>query len=240
MPRLQRVLSMIYPDQCLVCENLVTSSGGLCGACWRATPFITGLSCETCGIPLPGEAATAAFCDDCLVLKRPWEKGRAALSYRDVGRRLVLALKHGDRTEIAPVAARWMEQAGAAMLSRDTVLVPIPVHWSRLVSRRYNQAAELSRALSHNTGLPHCPDALVRTRRTPRLDGLTVDQRFATVRDAIQPNPRRQDRLEGKAICLIDDVMTSGATLASATQAVYASGADRVFVLVLARVEKAP
>lgn len=240
MSRMQRVLSMIYPDQCLVCEAMVATSGGLCGACWRETPFISGLVCDACGVPLPGQSDTVAFCDDCLSLKRPWERGRAALTYRDIGRRLVLSLKHGDRTEIAPSAAQWMAQAGREILLPDTLLVPIPVHWSRLVTRRYNQAAELSRALAQQTGLHHCPDALFRARSTQKLDGLTVDQRFATLVDAIQANPKRQSTLQDRRICLIDDVMTSGATLSCATNAAHQAGADRVFVLILARVEKAP
>ena len=241
MSRLQRVLSLVYPDQCLICDAMVTTSGQLCSTCWRGTPFITGLVCEACGVPLPGtEASGEAFCDDCLMTPRPWERGRAAIAYRDVGRRLVLLLKHADRTEIAKAASPWLVRAGEAILSTETVLVPIPVHWTRLVTRRYNQSVELSRAVAQNTRLLHIPDALLRTRRTKKLDGLTVDERFATLHDAIQPNPRHIPRLQGRQVCLIDDVMTSGATLATATHALYSAGADRVSVLVLARVEKAP
>ncbi|MEM8803147.1 MAG: ComF family protein [Pseudomonadota bacterium] len=241
MPQMQRVLSLIYPDQCLACDAQVTHSGALCGECWSNTPFIDGLVCDACGVPLPGSNdGEAAFCDDCLAQPRPWEQGRAALSYSNIGRRIVLALKHGDRTEFATAAAPWLFRAATPLLKHDTVLVPIPVHWTRLISRRYNQAAELSRALAHHAGLPHCPDALVRTKRTRKLDGLTVDQRFATLNDAIQPNPRRSNELKGRNVCLVDDVMTSGATLACATNAAFAAGADRVSVIVLARVEKAP
>lgn len=241
MTQMQRVLSLIYPDQCLVCDAMVTHSGALCGECWRNTPFIIGLVCDTCGVPLPGiDGDGKAYCDDCLAQPRPWEQGRAALSYKGTGRRIVLALKHGDRTEFATAAAPWLFRAATPFLQHDTVLVPIPVHWTRLIKRRYNQAAELSRALARHAGLPHCPDALVRTKRTRKLDGLGVDQRFATLNDAIQPNPRKTNALKGRSICLIDDVMTSGATLACATNAAFAAGADRVNVIVLARVEKAP
>lgn len=241
MPQLQSVLSLIYPDQCMVCDTMVTYSGALCGGCWRETPFISGLVCDACGVPLPGsDDGAAVYCDDCLTQPRPWEQGRAVLLYRDIGRRIVLALKHGDRTEYATAAAPWLFRAGATLLKHDTVLVPIPVHWTRLITRRYNQAAELSRALAKHAGLSHCPDALVRTKRTQKLDGLNVDQRFATLNNAIRPNPRQNDMLRGRHVCLIDDVMTSGATLACATKAAFAAGAKRITVLVLARVEKAP
>ncbi len=240
MRQLQRALSLIYPNQCVLCETRVEEHGGLCAECWRETPFLTGLLCETCGASLPGEDAGQVFCDDCMALPRPWEQGRAALSYRGTGRRVVLALKHADRLDLVPACAGWMARAGRDILTEDTLLVPIPVHWTRRLTRRYNQAAELCRGLSAVTGLDAEPDGLLRTKRTPKQDGMTVGQRFANMADAIQPNPKAQTRIEGRRLCLVDDVMTSGATLSSATGALFAAGAKQVCVLVLARVEKAP
>lgn len=241
MHHLQRALSLIYPDQCIVCDTLVETSGGLCSTCWRRTPFIEGLVCDTCGVSLPGhDEGAIVHCDDCLGANRPWDKGRAVLAYRETGRRIVLALKHGDRTDLAPALAGWLARAGKELINPETVLVPVPAHWSRLVARRYNQAAELSRALAARSSLEHCPNALVRTRRTRRQDGMTVDQRFVNVTGAIALNPRRRTRIDGRNVCLIDDVMTSGATLAAGTQALLEAGAAEVCILVLARVEKAP
>lgn len=240
MRRMQRALSLIYPDQCLLCEARVDRSGGLCADCWRETPFLSGLVCDACGVALPGEDTAGVLCDDCIAISRPWDKGRAALSYRGAGRQVVLALKHGDRLDLVPSAALWMARAAAPILTANAVLVPIPAHWSRLLTRRYNQAAELSRGLARVTGLDHCPDALIRTRRTTKQDGMTVDQRFANLQGAIRLNPRRADQLDGRTVFLVDDVMTSGATLAVATEASLDAGADRVCTLVLARVEKAP
>ena len=224
MRGLQRALSWIYPAQCLLCTTLIEKPGGLCPDCWRATPFLTGLVCDGCGCALPGRSDVVELCDDCLSMPRPWEAGRAALSYRDLGRRIVLSLKHGDRTDLAASAAEWMLRAGRPMLPDDALFVPVPIHWSRLLVRRYNQAAELSRALSRLSGSDACPDALIRHRRTPTQDGKTVEQRFRN--------------LTGRNVCLIDDVMTSGASLSACAETVHSAGANRVFVLVLARVEK--
>ena len=238
---IQRALSLIYPDQCVLCPELVETSGGLCANCWREMPFIRGLACETCGVPLPGQGDdTPSHCDDCLVLDRPWEAGRAALVYRDAARRLVLKLKHGDRPDLAEPAVGWLEVAGQRLFREDTVLVPVPIHWSRMIRRKYNQSAELARALADRTGLEYCPDALMRTRRTDVQDGKTVDARFANLHDAITADPKRAQTIKGRNVCLIDDVMTSGATLSVSTSACLATGARRVDVLVLARVEKAP
>ena len=235
---MQRALSVLYPPQCRMCAEHVTEDGGLCAACWSETPFLRGLVCDMCGTSLPGSDSGLALCDDCLLMPRPWDAGRAALSYRDLGRRMVLALKHGDRLDIAESAATWMLSAGAPYLRDETVFVPIPVHWSRLLSRRYNQAAELTRALAARSGCNHVPDGLLRVHRTARHDGLSVEERMRNMEGAIEVNPKRTDDLRSRRVCLVDDVMTSGATLASGTRALKAAGVDHVFVLLLARVEK--
>ena len=216
---------------------MVADDFALCAACWRDTGFIEGLVCESCGVPLPGDDTEATIhCDDCMSIARPWQRGRAVFRYEGAGRRMVLALKHGDRTDLARPAARWLARAGAPLLLPDTILVPVPSHWRRLVSRRYNQAAELVRALALYTGLDTAPDLLVRSRRTPVLDGMGREARFAALSGAIRPHPRRA--ATGRPVLLIDDVLTSGATLGAAAEAARQAGATRVDVLVLARVAK--
>lgn len=236
--RLQTAVQMVYPPRCLVCGGLVESDFGLCGSCWRETPFITGLVCDLCGVPLPGTSAGIEHCDDCLTTARPWTHGRAALTYRDAGRKLVLALKHGDRQDIVPSASLWMARAARPILSPDMLIVPIPLHFYRLLQRRFNQSALLARALARHTGLACCPDALIRTSYTPSLEGKSRDERFATLANVLSAHPKRSHLLPGRSVLLVDDVMTSGATLAAAAEACLAAGAREVCVTVLARVAK--
>jgi len=235
---MQAALTLLYPHQCIACATMVADRDALCGACWATTRFVSGLVCDACGAPLPGEDTAEVLCDDCINMARPWDTGRTALIYADTGRKLVLALKHGDRTELARAGARWMRRAAADILSPDAVIVPIPVHWLRLLKRRYNQAALLAQTLSHACGATYLPDALIRTRQTKVQDGMSVPARFANMQDAIRPHPRRGAQLAGKKVVLIDDVMTSGATLAAATEACRAANAASVSVLTLARVVK--
>ncbi|MFZ1470952.1 MAG: ComF family protein [Paracoccaceae bacterium] len=236
---LQRVIAAVYPPQCITCHTLVATDFGLCGVCWRETPFITGLVCDKCGSPVPGDPEDGAvLCDECLHTARPWAQGRAAMLYRDNARRMVLALKHGDRMELARPAGHWLHQAAAPLLRPDMVAVPVPLHWWRLIRRRYNQASLLAAAVAKAAGIAHCPDALIRARNTGSQEGRGRDDRFANVGGAFQLHPRRRAWITGRPVLLVDDVMTSGATLAAATEACLEGGAAEVFVLSLARVAK--
>lgn len=235
---LQRAIAAIYPPQCISCNALVASDFGLCPACWRDTPFISGLVCCKCGSPVAGEEGQDVLCDDCLAAERPWSAGRSALLYRDNARRIVLALKHGDRMELARPAALWLKQAAAPLLRPDTLVAPVPLHWWRLIRRKYNQAALLSAALAREAGVEHCPDLLLRRRNTGSQEGRSREDRFANLRGAFAVHPRRRARIAGRPVLIVDDVMTSGATFSAAAAACLAAGASHVDVLALARVAK--
>lgn len=233
----QTAVSLVYPARCLGCGGTVDSDFGLCGPCWRDTAFIGGSICDTCGTPLPGDNLDDTLkCDDCMQTPRAWSKGRAALLYRDCGRRLVLGLKHGDRQEIAKPAALWMARAIADLPKENMLIAPIPLHWTRLLKRRYNQSALLAQALARHTSLPVCQDLLLRSRRTQPMEGKTREVRFTSVKGAIKVHPRRRHRIVGRPVLIVDDVMTSGATLSSATDACIAAGSGPVYVVTLARV----
>ncbi len=237
--RMQGALQLLYPPQCISCQAPVQSDFGMCSDCWRETPFISGMVCDQCGVPLPGQdAEERALCDDCMTVARPWDRGRAALMYRDNGRRLVLALKHGDRMDLARPASAWMLKAALPILQPDMLVVPVPLHWMRLFRRRFNQAALLSRAIAKAAKLDNCPDALIRSRTTGSQEGKTRDARFANLVGAFRVPDARAKQVVGRNILLVDDVMTSGATFAAATESLFAAGARSVSVLGLARVAK--
>ncbi|MGH1369990.1 MAG: double zinc ribbon domain-containing protein [Maritimibacter sp.] len=236
---MQTAVNLIFPASCSCCGEAVEEDAGLCGACWVDTWFLSGHICDACGAPLPGDSDGAQdHCDDCMSIGRPWDQGRAALLYKGNGRRLALSLKHADRPDLARPAANWMRSAGADILLSGAVLVPVPLHWTRLFKRRYNQSVELARALGQITGLHVAPQSLIRTRRTESQVGKGYDGRFANIAGAIEPHPSKSKPLEGRSVVLIDDVMTSGATLACAAEAATKAGAAHVHTLVLARATK--
>ncbi|WP_424941364.1 double zinc ribbon domain-containing protein [Aliiroseovarius sp. S253] len=236
---MQSALHLIYPPQCVSCDAPTDTDFALCAECWRETPFITGLSCDLCGEPLPGEDdGSIVHCDACMTRQRPWKQGRSALLYRGNARRMILALKHGDRPELARSFAPWLARAGEDIMQDGLLIVPIPIHWTRRLKRRYNQAAELSRALARETGLEHAPQALVRLRRTAMHDGMNVEDRFSNMDRAISAHSKHGAILQGRDVLLLDDVMTSGATFHAAAHAATRAGAESVKVLSLARVAR--
>lgn len=236
---MQSILHAVFPPECLNCATRVGTDFALCGACWGETPFIHGSICDSCGSPLPGDNRDGPLrCDDCLSIARPWQKGRAALVYSSIGRKLVLGLKHGDRADVARAAGSWLARAGADLLEGQPLLVPVPLHHTRLLRRKYNQSALLAHSMAQATGLTCLPDALLRRKITRSQDGLNHDQRFDNLWGSITANPKRAEDVKGRRLLIIDDVMTSGATLAVATQAAQSAGAGPVSVIALARVLK--
>jgi ComF family protein len=165
-----------------------------------------------------------------------FRQARAALRYDEQARRLILPLKHGDRIELAAILAPMMVRAGATLLQRADLLVPVPLHRSRLFERKYNQAAVLAFAIGRLAHRPVLPDALSRIRRTAPLDDKSPEERAHEVAGAIQVRTARQSNLSGRTVLLIDDVMTSGATANACTAALLGAGAVAVDVLAAARV----
>lgn len=212
--------------------------GQVCAACFGRTNLISAPLCDRCGVPFASasQAGADALCPACRAHPPVFRQARAALRYDEHARRLILPLKHADRVELAPVLAGMMLRAGAVLLARADVLVPVPLHRRRLFRRKYNQAAVLAFALGRISGGRVLPDALMRTRATAPLDEKTPEERAREVAGSFQVRPTRQGRIAGQAVLLIDDVMTSGATANACAAALIDAGARSVDVLAAARV----
>ncbi|GAA3858290.1 ComF family protein [Celeribacter arenosi] len=215
---------------------MIEAARGLCPTCWAQTPFIVDPPCEACGRPLVGDAEAGDLCNDCYATPRPWSRGRAALLYEGNGRSIVLKLKHGDRTDLARVAGDWLAQASRDLAQSNPIVAPVPLHWLRMLKRKYNQSALLADRVASVLGLEYCADLLIRSSATRSLDGLSREHRRETVSGAIRVNPKRTLAVEGRHVLLIDDVMTTGATLEECATLCKSAGAADVSIAILARV----
>ena len=227
------ILDSVLPPRCLACGAIVDTPQTLCAPCWRGIIFFGQPWCVVCGLPFPHPQGEDAVCAECARETRSWDRARAVLRYDKNSRHLVLALKHGDRTHLAAAFGRWMHRVGGEVLSGADLLVPVPLHWTRLFQRRYNQAALLAQAISSAGGPPVAVDWLVRRRRTPPQGRLGPEARSRNVRAAFAIRPGRS--VAGKRVVIIDDVMTSGATLEECARVLRRAGAKSIGALTLAR-----
>jgi ComF family protein len=234
-----RALDVLLPRQCLRCGCIVETMGTLCPSCWPQLRFIDLPFCAVCGVPFAVDLGPQAVCGECAQSRPVYGRARAVLVYDGGSKPLILKFKHGDRTEAAGPFGRWMAKAGEEILADADVLAPVPLHWTRLFTRRYNQAALLAYAVGRESGVAVVPDLLLRRKRTPKLGKLGPAARRRAVQGAIAMHPRRRHRVEGKRVVLIDDVHTTGATLSACVRALLGAGAGRVDVLTLARTVRA-
>ena len=231
------VVDGVLPPRCLACGTIIDEPDALCGQCWAAMSFFAPPWCARCGLPFPHPMGDDAICPDCARDRPSWDRARAVLRYDKHSRRLVLALKHADRTHLARALGGWMRRAGAELLDGADLVLPVPLHWTRLFARRYNQAGLLAQAIRAAGGPPVAPDWLVRRRRTPSQGRLGAAARARNVRGAFALRTGRSIR--GKRIVLIDDVLTTGATVEECARVLRRGGAEFVGVLTLARALRA-
>lgn len=227
------ILDLLLPPRCLKCGAEISGEGALCAECWRGIAFLQPPYCSRCGLPFEVDLGADAICGACAREGPLYAHARAAMQYDEASRTLVLAFKHGDKLQLAPALGLFMRHAGAELLAGCDIIVPVPLHWTRLFARRYNQAAVLAHAIARSGGPPVAADLLQRRRATPSQGRSGRAERRRNVRGAFAL--KRGSNVIGRRIVLIDDVLTTGATVTECARVLLDSGAKAVDVLTLAR-----
>lgn len=240
------ILDWLLPARCPLTGDPVERQGMIAPAAWAALRFVAPPQCASCGIPLlwadeSGDKTAENLtlkCTDCLTEPPPFVAARAALVYDDASRKLILGFKHADQTYAVKTFVPWLVRAGDEFWGHDPLIVPVPLHRWRLLRRRYNQAALLAHGLARVTGRVCIPDLVLRIRATPIQGHLKAGERARNVHKAFAVNPRHAGTVKNRHVVLVDDVLTTGATVCECTDALLKAGAASVNVLTIARAVK--
>ena len=232
----EAAIATVFPPVCHGCGIIMSRHGGLCARCWTEVRFIERPYCEVTGQPFDHDRGEGLVSAAAIADPPDYHKARAVALYDGPARKLVQALKFSDRTDLAPMMAEWMVRSGRELLDESVVILAVPLHRRRLFGRAYNQSGELARAVSHLSGQPLAPGTLIRRKATKPQVGLGRTARIANLSGAFRVEPSRAPAIAGKRVLLVDDVLTTGATVNAAAKVLLRAGAAQVCVLTFARV----
>jgi len=234
------LLDFLLPPRCPACNRRISDHHHLCGTCFADLHFISDPKCQCCGMSFDIQVGDDPLCAACLADPPPYDWAASAMVYDQQSKAGILRMKHAGSLEYGPHFARLLLRLLQERACAPDMFVPVPLHARRLFVRGFNQSAEIARHLVPLTGAVSLPTALVRRRNTPTQAGLTRRQRQRNVAGAFDLNPRTADRLKGKTVILIDDVMTTGATIDACVRALRKAKPATIGVLTLARTAQKP
>ena len=230
----QKILNFLLPPHCPICGKQIWDHHAVCGECFGKLHFISGAICQKCGKPLPYKEAQV--CASCLKKPPIYNRAISILKYNETSKALILPFKHADNIELTPLLSQWMSRKGKDLILECDCIIPVPLHITRLFKRKYNQSALLAKSLSKIYKKEYLPSVLVRSKRTESQGHMSSTQRKQNIKNAFKI--QNADRIKGKKVLLIDDVMTTGATINECTKVLLKAGAKSVSILTLARVIK--
>lgn len=229
-----KTIDFLIPLRCIKCGNILSEKEGLCTSCWPTISFISKPYCNSCGRPFDFEIDEGSLCGPCSHTPPLFKTARSVFTYTPESKELVLKFKHTDNLQAAPLFGKWL--SGVMQDLDNPLCIPIPLHWTRLFLRTYNQAALLAQQVAQIKQLTYVPDLLIRHRRTPSQGRFSKEERIKNVRNAFSVPKKHHALLKQRNVLLIDDVFTTGATLNACAKTLLKSGAKEVHALTLSRV----
>ncbi|MCF6320897.1 MAG: ComF family protein [Rhizobiaceae bacterium] len=237
-----KFLNILVPPRCANCNGISTDQSAICAGCWIQIRKIDRPFCEVMGTPFSVDLGEGAISTEAMSNPPPFDRLRSSVLYDDIARRLISRFKFSDRSDLAPFIASSMERSGRELFEDADIITPLPLHWRRMLSRRFNQSAVLAKLISQRLRasgreIPLEPMLLSRIKNTKQQIGLSQEGRQRNVSGAFRVPVAMRPRLIGKRVLIIDDVYTSGASVKSATKALLRNGAMAVDILTFARVQ---
>jgi predicted amidophosphoribosyltransferase len=228
-------MDTVLPPRCPGCGAITATLHAFCGDCWARLAWLPDPHCARCAEPLPA-GAPPGECLGCLADPPAFSGTQAVMLYEGLARELVLRCKNGAEHLAEPLGYAMRKRAHAWL--DGAVLVPVPLHPTRLAKRRYNQSGWLARVVARGMGAEVELDWLVRRRATPSFAAMNRAGRLREALGAYAVPPAARAAVRGAHVVLIDDVMTTGATLRAAARPLKRAGAASVQCLVFARVAR--
>lgn len=229
------LLDFLLPPTCPVCHQRIENNG-LCPECFSKLEFIGAQKCSICGQPLDAVVPGMAVCGACLKEPPFFHQAESIFKYNDISRKLILAFKHGDHIELTELFTKWMEQNSKELIEKNDLLMPVPLHWRRILKRKYNQASLLAKSLAKKYQKEYFPLILIRCKFTKSQGHLSPKERKKNVKGVFKI--KNANKIKDKSVLLIDDVFTTGATVNECTKVLLKAGAKSVDVLTIAKVVK--
>lgn len=236
---LKNLLDLLLPSRCACCGKTVMSESTLCADCFDKINFISMPYCKSCGMPFEAEidAKLQKICAQCAQTRHITRLQRSAMIYDDFSKKMILDFKFYAKTQNAKILAKWLYAAGKDIFDEGVDLImPVPLSYRRLLRRGYNQSAILARLLSKQTGIKADLLSLKKIKHTKPQSMLSGKARMKNVKQVFKL--KTDGAVKDKRIVLIDDVMTTGATLAECAKVLLESGAKSVDTLTVARVKQ--
>lgn len=230
-----KTLDMLFPPQCLACGDLVQQHGGMCQPCWSGLHFITTPKCAICSFPFEYDLGEGALCAECIRETPIYDSAYSLLKFDEASKPLLHKLKFEDGGHVAPILARWLSNYIREHIKAD-MITAVPLSRLRLLKRRYNQSAIVSKIIAKQCHINYQPMLIKRVKHTPPQTGLTRPQRIDNMRGAFALNKEAIEKLDGKSVILLDDVMTTGATLEACCKQLHKANVKAIHVITLARV----
>lgn len=240
----RKITKYLFPNRCLKCSKTIEDKSSICYQCFDKIDFITYPNCKSCGRPFEFDNGVNTICPTCIKDKRPVIKyNRSCFEYSNIAKSMIFAFKFYDKTNLAKIFAKWMVKAGEDFfkdnkrnIKTPDVIVPVPLHWTRLITRKYNQSALLANELSKLTDIEVNHQVLKRGKKTKPQVQFNGKARVKNVRDAFVVRKNKGIEVKGKTILLIDDVYTTGATIKECAKALKKEGAEHIYSLTIAKV----
>lgn len=238
-PLLNKVLGFLFPPLCLSCSKHVGEWGQFCNTCWGNLVFIQPPFCKQCGTPFDFEIEDNILCGKCIQTKPHYDCVRSIFLYNDISKKIILNLKYHDSTHLALYMAKYMEKNVHDLFLNADIIAPVPLHWRRLLKRKFNQSSLILQHLDIPSG-KKCHDLLYRKKNTPIQGNMNEKNRIENVKSAFRVDDKYSKTIKGKIVLLIDDVFTTGATINECAKTLKKKGAGEVWCVSFAKTKQSP